>query len=399
VKTAVILPPTAVSFQPVAGMPLIQRTVLSALRCGFDRVVVLGNGYTEQLRALFASDRRTRMVEVSENLPQLDGITVTVIPSDRLLTAATLACTSTASLNGRPLLFGAAGRRDLAVCRPMMLAGIDLGALAAGGAEAVWAALDARGAQPLPLHGEVCIPISDEGSAAIAEKALCARLRAESAATDGWLAYWIDRHISLRISRWLTRNTRVRPNHITVVGTLTGLLAAALLSTGRYWASLAGTLLFLCATIIDGCDGEVARLTFTESTFGAKFDVITDNVVHLAVFVGLAVGLYHQDPHGHYLLVSALLLGGFTCNGVLSYFFLVRRPGFARSGGTPVTFKAKLRQRLLAAFEAMMNRDFAYLLVALAVIDRLHWFLWGAAFGSYVFAILLVSVYRWRDAA
>lgn len=398
-KTAVILPPTAVSFQPVAGLPLIQRTVLSALRCGFDRVVVLGNRHTEQLRALFASDARTRVVEVSDNVPPVDGMTITVIPSDRLLTAATLARASAASLNGRPVLFGVAGRADLAVCRPMMLAGIDLRTLAAGGADTVWAALEARGAQPLPLHGEVCIPISDAGSAAAAEKALCARLRAESAATDGWLAHWIDRHISLRLSRWLTRNTRLRPNHITVAGTLTGLLAAALLSTGRYWESLAGTLLFLCATILDGCDGEVARLTFAESSFGAKFDVITDNIVHLAIFVGLALGLYHQDPHGHYLLASALLLGGFACNGVLSYFFLVHRPGFACSGSTPVTFKAKLRQRLLAGFEAMMNRDFAYLLVALAVIDRLHWFLWGAAFGSYIFAILLVSVYRWRDAA
>jgi len=92
--------------------------------------------------------------------------------------------------------------------------------------------------------------------------------------------------------------------------------------------------------------------------------------VHVAIFIGLAVGLYHQDPGGHYPSLLALLLGGFACNGALSYFFLLRRPGFARSGGTPVSFKAKLRRRLLGAFEAMMNRDFAYLLVLLAVILR-----------------------------
>lgn len=398
-KTAVILPPTAASFQVVAGLPLIQRTVLSALRSGFDRIIVLGNEHGQQLRALLARDARTRAVEVTDHLPPVEGSSVTVIPSDRLVTAATLTRVNAASLNGRPLLFGAGGRKDIAVLRPLVLSAIDLSALAARGVDGVWAALDARGAEPISLDGEVCVPIHDARSAAAAEVALCERLRADSAASDGPLAHWIDRRISLRISRWLARHTRLRPNHITVAGTSIGLLAATLLGVGTYWTGVAGTLLFLCATIIDGCDGEVARLTFTESAFGQKFDVTTDNIVHLAIFIGLGCGMYHQDPNGHYLLLISLLLGGFACAGALSYFFLVRRPGFARSGGTPVTSKGRTRQTLLGAFEAMMNRDFAYLLVVLAVCDRLHWFLWGTAFGSYLFALLLVWVYRWRDAA
>jgi phosphatidylglycerophosphate synthase len=157
--------------------------------------------------------------------------------------------------------------------------------------------------------------------------------------------------------------------------------------------------LFLCATTLDGCDGEVARLTFHESSFGQKFDIITDNIVHLAIFIGLALGLYHRDPHGPYLLLMAFLLGGFACNGIVSYFFLVRRPGFARQAVTPVTFKGKLRQKLLQGFEAMMNRDFAYVLLGLALVDRLYWFLWATAFGTYLFALLLIWIYRWRDAA
>ncbi|MFI5396682.1 MAG: CDP-alcohol phosphatidyltransferase family protein [Candidatus Binatia bacterium] len=398
-KTAVILPPTDASFQTVAGLPLIQRTVLSAARCDFDRIVVLGNGRAEHLRRLLAGDKRARAVEVTAGLPQVEGASVTVIPSDRLLTAATLARVNAVGVDGRPLLFGADGRNDIAVCRPAMLSGIGLDALAAQGTEAVWAALDARGARILPLDGEVCLPVRDQRSAAAAELALCKRLRADSAASDGPLAHWIDRRISLRISRWLANHTRVRPNHITIVGTSIGLLAATILSVGTYWAGVAGTLLFLCATILDGCDGEVARLTFFDSPFGEKFDVITDNIVHAAIFIGLAFGLYHQNASGHYPLLIAILLGGFACDAALSYFFLVRRPGFARSGGTPVTFKGKARQKLLSVFEAMMNRDFAYLLLALAVVDRLYWFFWGAAFGTYLFAILLVWIYRWRDAA
>jgi hypothetical protein len=37
-------------------------------------------------------------------------------------------------------------------------------------------------------------------------------------------------------------------------------------------------------------------------------------------------------------------------------------------------------------------------LVVLALLGRLHWFLWGAAFGTYGFALALVLVYRWRTA-
>jgi ABC-type glucose/galactose transport system permease subunit len=127
--------------------------------------------------------------------------------------------------------------------------------------------------------------------------------------------------------------------------------------------------------------------------------VITDNVVHVAIFMGLGIGLYRQSPDGHYLLLLGVLLGGFACTSVVTYFFLVRRPGFARAGGTPVSRRGKLRQRLLRGFEALMNRDFAYLVLVLALADRLYWFMWSTAFGTYLFAILLVWIYRWRDAA
>jgi len=398
VNTALILAPTASSFQRIAGLPLVQRTVLSALRCDFDRLVVVGGAFAPQVRALLKADDRTRAVEVTEGLPTIEGTRVTVIPSDCVVTAATLERVNAWPLDGRPVLFTSSELGGIALCRPAMLQDINASAATGGDAAALRAALGTGGPQAVALDGEVCIPISDARSVDAAEAALCAQVRAESAESDGPLAHWIDRRISLRVSRWLVSHTRVRPNHITVIGTTVGLLAAALLGVGGYWTSVAGTLLFLCATIIDGCDGEVARFTFRESAFGQKFDVITDNVVHVAIFMGLAIGLYHQNPGGYYLWLMAILLGGFACDLVVTYFFLVRRPGFARIT-SPVSLKGKVRQRLLRGLEALMNRDFAYLLVVLAVFDRLYWFFWGTAFGTYMFAIVLVWIYRWRDAA
>jgi phosphatidylglycerophosphate synthase len=395
-KTALILPPTRTSFRKVAGVPLIMRTALSALRSGF-RVVVLGHECVGELRALFDADARTRAVEVVSDVGAALETEVTVVPSDCLLTAATLRRVGTGALDGRPLLFAAADDAQIALCRAGMLNDVDR--LTASGAEKLWAALRARGAVRVALDGEVCARVTDERSIARAEALLCRRLRADTAASDGPLAHYIDRRLSLRISRWLAGHTPLHPNHITVIGTGVGLLAATLFSVGSYWNGVAGALLFLCTTIIDGCDGEVARLTFQESTFGQKFDVITDNVVHVAIFMGLGIGLYRQSPDGHYLLLLGVLLGGFACTSVVTYFFLVRRPGFARAGGTPVSRRGKLRQRLLRGFEALMNRDFAYLVLVLALADRLYWFMWSTAFGTYLFAILLVWIYRWRDAA
>ena len=397
-KTALILPPTAASFRRVAGLPLIQRTVLAALRADFDRIVVVGRERTAELRALLRSDVRTRAVEVTEGVPTIEGTQVTVIPSDRLFTPAAFDAAHAAPLDGRPVVFGNAAGDSLATCRPEALAAIGADALTTAGAAQLWDALRAHGGERVALDGISGMRIDDDQSVAGAEAALCRQIRAASAASDGPLAHWVDRRISLRISRWLVRHTGLRPNHLTTIGTSIGLLAAALLSVGTYWSGIAGTLLFLCATIIDGCDGEVARLTFRESSFGQKYDVITDNVVHVAIFVGLAFGLYHQNPDGPYGLLAAIFLAGFAIDGLVSYFFLVRRPGFATSGGVPVSFKGKLRQRLLRGMEMLMNRDFAYLLVVLALVDRLHWFFWGAAFGTYAFAIAIVSVYRWRDA-
>jgi phosphatidylglycerophosphate synthase len=397
-KTALILPPTPLSFWQVAGVPLIKRTALSALQSGF-RVVVLGREWAAQLRALFDADARTQAVEVVSNIDAALGPEITVVASDCLLTAATLERVSTGVLDGRPLLFAAGDDAQIALCRAAMLDGLDLDSLTASGAERLWAALRARGAAGIALDGAVCARITDERSIERAEALLCKQLRADSAASDGPLAHYVDRRLSLRISRWLVRHTQLRPNHITVIGTCVGLLAATMFARGTYRSGVAGALLFLCTTIIDGCDGEVARLKFQESRFGQKFDVITDNIVHVAIFVGLGIGLYHQNPNGHYLLLMSILLGGFACTSAVTYFFLVRRPGFARSGGTPVSWRGTVRQRLLRGFEALMNRDFAYLLLVLALVDRLYWFVWSTAFGTYLFAILLVWIYRWRDAA
>src|SRR6185369_17700842 len=97
---------------------------------------------------------------------------------------------------------------------------------------------------------------------------------------------------------WFTRiflAAGFSPNVITIVDSLIGLAAAAGFGVGTYSAGIIAALLFQLAAIIDCCDGEVARLTFTESPFGAWLDIALDNVVHMAIFGGIALGAYQQS--------------------------------------------------------------------------------------------------------
>jgi hypothetical protein len=114
-----------------------------------------------------------------------------VIPSDRVLTAATFLRTQETPLDGRPLVFSRGTCDGVALCRPELLVHLDAAAFA--GSESLWSVLEPHGAQRVSLAGAVCAPISDASSVAAAERALCAQIRTERAADDGPLAHWIDR--------------------------------------------------------------------------------------------------------------------------------------------------------------------------------------------------------------
>jgi phosphatidylglycerophosphate synthase len=399
VNTALILPPSGASFRFIAGLPLIQRTVLSALRSGFERVVVMPGTDPGRLRQMLARDRRTRGVEVADRHPAeiIREGQVALIPGDCLVTTATLNRLRDTQLDGRSLLIGNGdGGPELVLCRAAALARLD-GSLEGDAAMRATALRTLDRVDTVVLApAEVCARVTDGASARAAEKRLLDQLRADTAATDGPLARWIDRSISQWISRRLVY-TPLRPNHITVIGTTIGLLGAWCIAQGEYALAVLGTFLFLCATIVDGCDGEVARLKFQETRFGGQFDVLTDNIVHVAIFIGLALGQFRYHPVSHSHLLIGLLLGGVTCAAAATYWCFLRHPLALRTSEVPRTTRGKIRRLLLRGFEGVMNRDFAYLLFALALVDRLDWFFWGTAVGAYGFAAALLWIYRWRD--
>jgi phosphatidylglycerophosphate synthase len=207
-----------------------------------------------------------------------------------------------------------------------------------------------------------------------AEIAMARALRFGTTDTDGLMAQLFDRKVSWRVSYRLAR-TAVTPNQVTIANTVLGLIAAWMFAARGYWWPLLGSLLFLTSVTIDGVDGEVARLKMAESPFGKRLDVITDNIVNVAILVAIGIGCYRNSGSKTYVYLLPLLLGGFALCAVA-----VRRA---------LNVSGAQAERWIGQVERICGRDFAYLVMLLAVVNRLNYVAWGTAFGTYLFAIAL----------
>jgi len=193
---------------------------------------------------------------------------------------------------------------------------------------------------------------------------------------DGFMARNFDRHISLAVSRFLLP-TPVTPNMMTVLSSLIGLFGAAFFLRPAHGPRLAGALLIWLHSVLDGCDGELARLRFQESAAGATIDFWGDNLVHVALFSCMAWGFFKADQSFLPLLCGAAAAVGTLGSAALVY-ASKRKPAKTQTAGS---FLQRLEDALAA-------RDFIYLLVFLAYIDRTYEFLWAAAVGSLLFLIM-----------
>ena len=87
--------------------------------------------------------------------------------------------------------------------------------------------------------------------------------------------------------------TWVRPNHITTLRLLTGLVACACFAAGTPAAMGWGGAVWLVSAFLDRADGELARLGNLSSPGGHLYDYYVDNLVNVLFFVAIGFGLRH----------------------------------------------------------------------------------------------------------
>jgi phosphatidylglycerophosphate synthase len=230
----------------------------------------------------------------------------------------------------------------------------------------------------IPVGDALCLRVADAATARSASAVLLRRLVRP---TDGFFARYFDRHLSRPISVGLVR-LGVSPNFVTAVATLVGLGGAVLLASTSHAARVLGASLFVVSTILDGCDGEVARLAFRCSDVGRRLDLLGDNVVNTAVFLALAIALSAGVDGGVPAGVPALTGVGFV---------LATSVGFLFSNWLART-KRELNRDW---YERLTGRDFAYVILVLAIVGHLAWFFWMAAVGCFVFSALVLGYWAW----
>jgi phosphatidylglycerophosphate synthase len=205
----------------------------------------------------------------------------------------------------------------------------------------------------------------------------------------------VDTHLNRRVSRVFTRlflRLRLSPNTITGVSTLIGLLAAIAFAFGTYISGIIGALLLQLSAVVDCCDGEVARITFAESRLGEQLDLFGDNLVHVALFAGLAWGVFVREVAmgTSSLLPLGLGVAAMLANG-LSLWLVIRTKRLRDAGRLSSDAQAA---RVDTVLKKLASRDFSIVLLLFAVLNWLEWFLWLAAIGSNLFWIMLAWLTR-----
>lgn len=191
---------------------------------------------------------------------------------------------------------------------------------------------------------------------------------------DGYIAKF-DRRLSIAITRLLLPFP-VTPNHVTTAGLALGLLGAWWLAAPSARLQFAGAAVLWFCCLLDGCDGELARLKHLSSPSGAAYDVWADHFAHLMTFVALPVGVARLHPGGDWLAAGVLLVTGFLACGFSVWYLVLRVPEDKRGP-------------LALTVERIASRDYVYLILALTAIGRLDWFVWAAAVGSHLFNAFL----------
>jgi phosphatidylglycerophosphate synthase len=207
--------------------------------------------------------------------------------------------------------------------------------------------------------------------------------------TDGIFAR-MNRRVSIPISHQLIKFP-ITPNMVSLFTLVLSLAAGVCFAAGGYLNCLAGAVLGVVTSILDGCDGEVARLKLQVSDFGCWMDTMCDYLYYIVTFAGITIGLVRSkgDP-------SVVGWGVAIFAGALMTFMMAGIGRKRMSGSRPEQYlevwqknaekrSAGLLMRLGRQTEFIVRRCFLpYLLLVLAVLNLTPLFIYMAAFGANV---------------
>ena len=368
----------------ILGLSLIQRTVLAARRAGYGQVLLLGgNGRGTAGVAAIADWRGLAATLSCHAAPLVIAPAAILAEPDWLerLASAEIEAAAWAAIPNRIVMLPAVSALSAAEAL-----GEDGGARDLG---AVEDRLIRHFGPPAPIPAGIePMVVETLSDVRAAERRL---LKALVKDTDGFMARHVERPISLQISRRLA-GTAITPNQMSLISIAVGICGGPFFLSSRPLMQTIGALLFLAHSILDGCDGELARLKFQQSRWGGVLDFWGDNVVHTVIFGCMSVGWSLSAGAIWPLALGAAAVLGTLGSAGFVYWRLMR---FKDGGDTLFTSVSDAPERPLSRLlDSASRRDFIYLVILLALAGKSNWFLALAAIGAPIYFILVLVAAR-----
>lgn len=342
----------------VAGLPLVERNLMALKRAGVEKVHVLcgrniRQDVWEHLKG--RQDRRLPDVGVLDpaDLPAAELPERFLVLDGRRVFHNNLL--SDAVRRGEPVSYFQGDRpAGIAVATP------DTGA-------------DAKVFESLnraELPGGTFARLADTAERAREAKRLVFRSLIKP--TDGWFAVNLNRPVSMSVSRILVKYP-VHPNVVTVFTALIGIASGLFPMLGTYLGFAVGGLLYQLASILDGVDGELARVKFLGSRTGEWMDTVGDDLANVMYLTGVTVGVYRSMDAALlvWLGIAAVVLLVIS-HGIMYWLLAVKFHsgdmfGFEWDIKKPQKLQSRF-SRFLASLEPFTRRDFyAFFFMVLAL--------------------------------
>jgi 1L-myo-inositol 1-phosphate cytidylyltransferase / CDP-L-myo-inositol myo-inositolphosphotransferase len=130
--------------------------------------------------------------------------------------------------------------------------------------------------------------------------------------TDGPVSKNLNRPLSTRLTMALAP-FRISPTLLTFAAFLVGIYAAWSLSAGR---AVVGGLMAQLNSVLDGIDGETARLHYRTSRWGARLDATADRMIDAAVVAGVGLWLWVEPSR---TFRASIILASAAGWGMIAY--------------------------------------------------------------------------------
>ena len=177
---------------------------------------------------------------------------------------------------------------------------------------------------------------------------------------DGYVSRHLNRKISDPLARQLTK-AKVTPNQMTWAAFGIALLSFISFLLGH---NIIAGLLVQLSSIVDGIDGNLARLKGASSTFGGFLDSVLDRYADILVVLGLTLWSLSHETYSGIWLAGFLAITGAIC---ISY--------------TRARIGSKYQHLFTKGFKSLASRDIRLFLIML-----------GAIIGQAYFCLIVLAV-------